>query len=342
MKNQRFGIEIEMTGLTRKEASEIIALHFSSLSIHEGGGYDTYSVSDQHGRKWKIVSDASITPQRGSRSTTNREYMVEMVSPICKYDDIEDIQEIVRKLRTEGHAKVNQSCGIHIHVDASPHDARSLRNITNIMYSKEDLIYKALQIDVRREHRYCKKVDESFIEKLNERKPKDIRQVENIWYNGNVYRSHTHYDLSRYHALNLHSVFSKGTIEFRLFNGTLHAGKIKSYIQFCLAISHQALTQAKASRIKTHSSNEKYTFRTWLLRLGLIGDEFKTARFHLLKNLDGCIAWKDPNQAIAQKERLKKKKEEQTVKHQDVQDNQENEEMDQHDEEPVMGMQQQM
>lgn len=342
MKNQRFGIEIEMTGLTRKEASEIIALHFSSLSIHEGGGYDTYSVSDQHGRKWKIVSDASITPQCGNRSTMNREYKVEMVSPICKYDDIEDIQEIVRKLRTEGNAKVNKSCGIHIHVDATPHDARSLRNITNIMYSKEDLIYKALQVDVRREHRYCKKVDESFIEKLNKRKPKDISQVENIWYNGNVYRSHTHYDDSRYHALNLHSVFSKGTIEFRLFNGTLHAGKIKSYIQFCLAISHQALTQTKASRRKTHSSNEKYTFRTWLLRLGLIGDEFKTARFHLLKNLDGCIAWKDPNQAIAQKERLKKKREEQTAEPQDVQEPQENEDMDHHDEEPVMGMQQQM
>lgn len=265
-----------------------------------------------------------------------------MVSPICKYDDIEDIQEIVRKLRTEGNAKVNKSCGIHIHVDASLYDARSLRNITNIMYSKEDLIYKALQVDVRREHRYCKKVDESFIEKLNKRKPKDISQVENIWYNGNVYRSHTHYDDSRYHALNLHSVFSKGTIEFRLFNGTLHAGKIKSYIQFCLAISHQALTQTKASRIKTHSSNEKYTFRTWLLRLGLIGDEFKTARFHLLKNLDGCIAWKDPNQAIAQKERLKKKREEQYVESQGVQETQESECMDQDVEEPVMGMQQQM
>jgi len=342
MKNQRFGIEIEMTGLTRKRASEIIALHFSSLSIHEGGGYDTYSVSDQHGRKWKIVSDASITPQCGNRSTMNRDYKVEMVSPICKYDDIKDIQEIVRKLRQDGHAKVNSSCGIHIHVDASPHDARSLRNITNIMYSKEDLIYKALQVSVSREHRYCKKVDESFIEKLNKRKPKDIRQVENIWYNGNVYRSHTHYDDSRYYALNLHSVFSKGTIEFRLFNGTLHAGEIKSYIQFCLAISHQALTQTKASRRKTHSTNEKYTFRTWLLRLGLIGDEFKTARHHLLKNLDGCIAWKDPNQAIAQKERLKKKMESEAIEHDTVQDDQIIEDMNQEDEEPVMRMQQQM
>ena len=36
----------------------------------------------------------------------------------------------------------------------------------------------------------------------------------------------------------------------------------------------------------------------------VIGDEFKTARQHLLKNLDGNIAWKDPAQAERQKERL--------------------------------------
>ena len=104
--------------------------------------------------------------------------------------------------------------------------------------------------------------------------------------------------------LNLHSVFNKGTIEFRLFNSTLHAGEVKAYIQLCLAISHQALVQKSARKTKTQSDNEKYTFRTWLLRLGLIGDEFKTARQHLLKNLDGNIAWKDPAQAERQKERL--------------------------------------
>jgi hypothetical protein len=104
-------------------------------------------------------------------------------------------------------------------------------------------------------------------------------------------------------------VFQKGTIEFRLFNSTTHAGKVKAYIQFCLAISAQALNQRCASRAKTQSTNEKYTFRTWLLRLGLIGDEFKTARLHLLEHLDGCIAWKDPAQAEQQKQRLKQKKE---------------------------------
>ncbi len=298
-----------MTGLTRKRASEIIAKHFNSVSQYEGGTYKTYSVKDNEGRKWKLVYDSSITSYVGSRRTYDDDYKVELVSPICKYDDIEDIQQVVRKLRKDGHAKVNKSCGIHIHIDASKHDARSLRNITNIMYSKEDLIYKALQVEVSREHRYCRKVEESFIQELNRSKPKNLNKLKSLWYNGDTYRSQSHYDNSRYHALNLHSVFQKGTIEFRLFNGTLHAGEIKSYIQFCLAISHQALTQTKASRRKTHSSNEKYTFRTWLLRLGLIGDEFKTARHHLLKNLDGCIAWKDPNQAIAQKERLKAKRE---------------------------------
>ncbi len=74
------------------------------------------------------------------------------------------------------------------------------------------------------------------------------------------------------------------------------------------AISHQALEQTRASHTKTESTNEKYTFRTWLLRLGMIGDEFKTARHHLLKNLDGSIAWKDPAQAEAQKERLAAKR----------------------------------
>ena len=79
------------------------------------------------------------------------------------------------------------------------------------MYSKEDLIYKALQVEVAREHRYCQKVEESFIQELNKSKTKSLSQLKSLWYNGNTYRSHSHYDNSRYHALNLHSVFQKGT-----------------------------------------------------------------------------------------------------------------------------------
>ena len=305
MRGQRFGIEIEMTGITRAAAAKVIAGYFDTTATHLGGCYDTYSVRDNQGRQWKIVSDASIHAETRRGRTSNSDYRVEFVSPICRYEDIVPLQEVIRKLRAAG-AKVNDSCGIHIHVDASTHNVKTLRNIVNIMAAKEDLLYKALKVDVERQY-YCKKADTRFLDEMNHRRPKSMEQMERIWYNGMGSR-HAHYDESRYHALNLHSVFSKGTIEFRLFNSTLHAGEVKSYIQLCLAISHQALVQKGASRNKTQSPNEKYTFRTWLLRLGLIGDEFKTARHHLLKNLDGNIAWRDPSQAEAQKERLAAKR----------------------------------
>ena len=310
LKEQRFGIEIEMTGITREAAAETAAEYFGTRSRYIGTYYDAYAALDPEGRQWKFMSDGSIDAQKrvgGKKISADREYQTEMVSPICRYEDIVSIQEIVRKLKERG-AFVNKTCGIHVHIDASPFDARTLRNITNIMASKEDLIYKALQVSVSREHSYCRKVEQRFLEELNQKKPKTLDGVERIWYGGDSRRD-THYDDSRYHCLNLHSVFQKGTVEFRLFNGTLHAGKIKAYIQFSLAIGAQALNQSCASRRKTQTTNEKYTFRTWLLRLGLNGEEFATARYHLLKELPGCIAWRDPAQAEAQKERMRQKRE---------------------------------
>ena len=305
MKDQKFGIEIEMTGITRNAAARVIAGYFRTTATHVGGGYDVYSIRDNTDRQWKIMSDASIRCEaRGERSGSDL-YSVELVSPICQYDDIEKIQEIVRKLYKAG-ARVNNTCGIHVHINAATHTPKTLRNIVNIMASKEDLLYKTLDIKVDRE-RYCKKAEERFLNEVNQRKPETMRELNNLWYNGRD-GSGRHYDNSRYHGLNLHSVFSKGTVEFRLFNSTLHAGEVKSYIQLCLGISHQALVQKSASRAKTHSANEKYTFRTWLLRLGLIGKEFETARLHLLKNLEGNIAWRDPAQAEAQKQRLAAKR----------------------------------
>ena len=294
MRDQNFGIEVELTGLTRKKAAEVIAAYFGTQASYYGGSYSEYHVKDESGRTWKLMSDASITTTRGGES-------VEMVSPICKYEDIPNIQEIVRQLRQAG-AIANTSCGVHVHINAAPHNATTLRNIVNIIASKEDLLYKAVKFHTSREN-YCHKTDYGFLERLNNRQPRTLEQVKRLWYNGGD-RSHQHYDNSRYHALNLHSVFQKGTIEFRLFNGTTHAGEIKSYIQLSLAISHQALNQRSARHTKTITNNDKYTFRTWLLRLGLIGDEFKTAREHLLKHLDGDIAWRDPAQREAQKQRI--------------------------------------
>ena len=294
-----------MTGITRATAAKVIAGYFHTDATYIGGAYDAYVVHDEADRQWKVMSDSSIRCESRRGESAGSKYAVEVVTPICQYGDLETIQELVRTLRGAG-ARVNNSCGIHVHVDAARHTVQTLRNIVNIMAAKEDLLYKALQVEVRRQH-YCQKADTRFLEDMNRKRPKSMGELEGIWYNGRGGR-YSHYDDSRYHGLNLHSVFYKGTIEFRLFNSTLHAGEVKSYIQLCLAISHQALVQRGASRIKTQSENEKYTFRTWLLRLGMIGEEFKTARLHLLKNLEGNMTWKDPAQAELQKERLAAKR----------------------------------
>ncbi len=64
----------------------------------------------------------------------------------------------------------------------------------------------------------------------------------------------------------------------------------------------QTLTQRNARAAPTRTTNDRYTFRTWLLRLGMIGPEFETARFHLLSHLEGNIAWRDPSQLIREQE----------------------------------------
>lgn len=295
MKNIPFGIEIELTGITRKKATLTIAQYFGTGSEYKGGTYDAYHVPDKQGRCWKVMSDSSIYTQKkisGKMVRANNLYAVELVSPVLSYDDITMLQEVVRVLRKAG-AVANDSTGIHIHVDASGFTPTSLRNLINIMTSKEDMLYSALNITAERQ-KYCQKMNKQMVDAINHRKPATLNELSDIWYKEQDAESdrNYHYNSSRYHILNLHSTFTKGTVEFRLFDSTTHAGKVKAYIQFVLAVAKQAQTLKYASAKKPVTDNPKYTFRCWLLRLKLIGDEFKTCRKHMLALLDGDSAWR--------------------------------------------------
>ena len=158
MKTLYFGIEMEMTGITRNRAASLMARFFGTESRHEGGAYDTYTAKDDRGRKWKAMNDSSLIPQKkvnGEIMDASTNYRTEVVSPILSYEDIPKLQELVRTLRKAG-AFANKSCGIHIHVGTERFTAKTLRNLVNIMASKEDMIYRALQINPSREHRYCR------------------------------------------------------------------------------------------------------------------------------------------------------------------------------------------
>ena len=297
LKDQCFGVEVEMTGITREEAAHALAEYFGTRSCYYGGVYDAWTVTDLEGKEWKLMSDSSIRTERnvGGRyvPTGDTDYRVEMVAPKLTYAELPKFQECVRRVRKAG-AKVNSSCGIHVHVDAANHNRQSLKNLIGIMFSKEDILFKALQVDPDREEGYCHKVREPMLRQartLSSDETKDLSMLEDIWYEGFPNRK-SHYNDSRYYALNLHSVFYRGTVEFRCFNSTLHAGKAAAYVNLCLAISAQAIAQRSTVMRKTQSDNELFTFRVWLVRLGLNGPEFKHTRDHLLANLEGDRAWR--------------------------------------------------
>ena len=171
------------------------------------------------------------------------------------------------------------------------------------MASHESLIAEALDLDRYRMSRYCRTVDPDFLKKLNKKKQQDMAALADIWYGTQDadYGRSQHYNSSRYHMLNYHATFTKGTVEFRLFqfdapaNGKqngLHAGQLKSYIQLCLALSQLAKDVKFASAKPQQNENPKYAMRTWLLRMGFIGEEFKTAREVLTRRLSGNAAFR--------------------------------------------------
>jgi len=76
-----------MTGLTRSRAAKAVAKHFNTTAEHLGGSYDTYIIRDNQSRKWKIVSDGSIQCYKKDGTIASNLYSVELVSPICEYED---------------------------------------------------------------------------------------------------------------------------------------------------------------------------------------------------------------------------------------------------------------
>lgn len=170
IKTQKFGVEIECTGLTRSAAAKAISKVLNSRSEHIGGSYDKYTVRDSKDRKWSVVYDSSIRCINRNGNSASRDYAVEIVTPVLEYEDIETLQEVVRAVRKAGGVTgAEYMAGIHIHIDGSPYTAQSLRNLVNIFASKENFLFDVLQVS-----------------------PMSIPQMETLTYTNYCYHSSAH------------------------------------------------------------------------------------------------------------------------------------------------------
>ena len=289
-----FGIELEFTGITRRQAAEILHSYLHS-DKRIAGRHFGYVVTDQQGREWVIDNDPSILADYDQQN--------ELVTPVLTETDMPILKGIVEELKKAGAASSDElGCGLHIHLGGQGHTAQTLRNLTNIMASHEDQLFKAFGVTKpdRTDH-FCKKVDTMFLEKLNETKPETITELADIWYKtqGYDFLREDRYNGTRYHALNLHALFCPyrfSTIEFRFGQcrpeTSMDWTVLEAFIRICLAMNKLAKNVKTASAKRQADWTSAYSFRCWLLRLGFIGSDTKSIRSFLLANFAGDKAWK--------------------------------------------------
>jgi hypothetical protein len=277
MNGLTFGLEVEVTGINMSRAHQV---------AHEINHSQGFANTRQ---AFKAVRDGSVDSG------------AEFVSGIMRLaHDIEGTQEAVRMIRRAG-GRPHYSCGIHVHIGGSEfiQNPQALIRLIKLVYRYEDHLYHALGADTpARRGRWAQPVKTDFLNAIKDLpKTATIDDIRDAWYTHNQARPNEsrtwNYNSSRYRMLNLHALFTKGTIEFRCFNASTHAGVIKSYIQLSAMMCAFALVASRATTGKRtfNSTKTKFEVRTFLLKIGAIGDEYKTLRLHLLKHCTGSTAW---------------------------------------------------
>jgi hypothetical protein len=281
IKTLTYGVEIETVGLSRPQAAYAMKNVVGGAVMHEGGCYDKWTCVAADGRKWTAMNDSSIV---GHGLPT-----AEVVTPILTWDDMDTLQQVVRELRRMG-AKVNESCGMHVHVGASRFkaDPKAIGRLAKIVHKHEDVLFAMLATIPERRDRWCRPVRQDFLRRIESYRGSSLAAYNRAWYGHENHYPH-HYDSTRYAALNLHNIWFRGTVEFRWYEATTHAGKVKAAVHLALGLAAKALETKSASSKKRpfDASRGKWDARTCLIRLGLIGDEFKTARLLLTRHLQG-------------------------------------------------------
>jgi hypothetical protein len=276
IKALKFGTEIEFTGISREAAARAV------LSVVGGEitPHNWMQVTAPDGRVWKIVSDGSVT---GSGFNNGGEF----VSPILTWDDMDLLQNVIRALRAAG-ARVDDTCGQHVHVGAEDikADVGKLRDLVAFAYRWEAPMMAAAAILPRRLN-YCAQVSTERYNRFMDRRIGSERTARVAWYGAGRTSNVSHYDQSRYCWLNVHAFFEKTTIEFRMWNATLHAGKAKANIIASLAVMAKVLVSRSVS-FKHRSggadrlpATSKFINKLLGSKLCLVTEEFKNVRKHL-------------------------------------------------------------
>lgn len=195
--NRKFGIELEIIGITRA----------SALQVLRAIGIEVVDENYNHTARshWKLVSDSSV---RGG---------FEVVSPVLQGEaGIDEAMAVTTALDDAG-ARVNRSCGFHVHFDASDLTAGHIRTIVR-RYAAHEAEIDATMPPSRRgsANTFCNTLG-GIVERVTA--PNTIRDMAMA-------------QPGRYYKVNLQSFMRHGTIEFRQHSGTVNANKVGNWVRF--------------------------------------------------------------------------------------------------------------
>ncbi len=241
--NHKFGIELEAYNVCRHTLSA--ALNAAGILCHvEGYNHTTRN-------HWKIVGDGSLS---GANA-------FEIVSPVLQGEaGMIQAETVCRVLEAQG-AKINKSCGFHVHFDARTFSMADWKNLYSNYIALESEIDAMLPAS-RRNNQYCRSVSHRFPSKAAATEALQaattVQELSRIIAGSN-----------RYMKLNAESYMRHGTVEFRQHSGTVEFQKVGSWVRICAAMIDKSkqgmiatLNDCLTPELQTYVATRKRKFAT--------------------------------------------------------------------------------
>jgi hypothetical protein len=197
-----------------------------------------------------------------------------ILSPQTNITEVSTLRAVIDVLKTAGLTAEGDATLI---LSAEAHTGGTLRNLCNLISSKGKLLAKALGRD-------NEAIPQTLVEDLNNTPIDTVEDFMRVYNSG--------LEAGRYvNSGDIWLDHLPNEIGLCFFNATLNADEVFAYITLAQKLNEMAITQKHTSSRQKSTENEAYTMRCYLLRLGFIGDEYKTSRKLLLSKLNGNRAY---------------------------------------------------
>ena len=223
--NRRFGIEIEAYNCTRERLARELREAGINVAV-EGYNHDTRN-------HWKLVTDGSL---RGNDT-------FELVSPILEGESgLRELEKVCWVLDF-CDVKVNESCGLHVHMDAADFTMNTWKNLA-LSYKNIENVINAFMPNTRRDNHYCKSLS-----RISERRILEATTVADL---------RSAFGNDRYHKVNLEAYARHRTVEFRQHGGSTNFTKMSNWVLFL----SRMITFAQHAKVEAGETLQNLPFLT--------------------------------------------------------------------------------